>query len=257
MTTDDRQTCADDGDTHDIVDKTPAANVSAVYANANTAAFEEMFTAFKKKSEEQEKLIGFLAKQVETLTARTKVVLPRGATKLCGGRLDFATPLGRIANTRDKSSGQATNETAPAAAQKDPSDHSNPSEKETYVHPRRTRSRAARDDSSFDKPMMEEEENIFWVEQEELAEKQARITRSKREDVQGEHNCAINSEQGKTSGNTWTRNQYKNNTLCEFHQTKGHSTANCKVLGARLAAKLLVGKLSKVTGIKDLLLDSD
>ncbi|KAF3575845.1 hypothetical protein DY000_02033958 [Brassica cretica] len=132
MTTDDRQTCADDGDTHDIVDKTPAANVSAVYANANTAAFEEMFTAFKKKSEEQEKLIGFLAKQVETLTARTKVVLPRGVTKLCGRRLDFETPLGRIANTRDKSSGQATNETAPAAAQKDPSDHSNPSEKETY-----------------------------------------------------------------------------------------------------------------------------
>ncbi|KAF3512252.1 hypothetical protein F2Q69_00006246 [Brassica cretica] len=62
----------------------------------------------------------------------------------------------------------------------DISDQSERSDNDNEVHPRRTRSSTGQLESSFEKPMTKEEENIFWVEQEKLAEEQARITPSKR-----------------------------------------------------------------------------
>ena len=62
----------------------------------------------------------------------------------------------------------------------DSSSQSEPTYEDADVHPRRTRSRAAQDNSQFDNPMIkEEEEAIFWDKQEELADEQTRNTRGK------------------------------------------------------------------------------
>ena len=62
----------------------------------------------------------------------------------------------------------------------DSSSHPEPTDEDTDVYQRRTRSRAARDESQFDNPLTQEEEAIFWDKQKELAEEQTRPTRSKR-----------------------------------------------------------------------------
>ncbi|KAF3506715.1 hypothetical protein F2Q69_00006421 [Brassica cretica] len=147
---------------------------------------KEMFASAQEKSDEQGKVVASLAKRVETLTAKAKSKNLRGATRARSGRrLDFETPSDRATRADKDSSVQKPDETVPPGAQPtaenypppagsnergnferidlDLSKQSDHSDGGADVHPRRTQSQSTRQDASFEKPMTEEEENLYWA----------------------------------------------------------------------------------------------
>ncbi|XP_024014629.1 uncharacterized protein LOC112088517 [Eutrema salsugineum] len=72
----------------------------------------------------------------------------------------------------------------------------------------------------------------------------------------GAHNYQVGTrrERGEPRNNTWVRKptNYDEKAFCEYHQTYGHSTAQCRTLGAKLAAKMAAGELQNVVNLKDL-----
>ncbi|XP_024011257.1 uncharacterized protein LOC112086524 [Eutrema salsugineum] len=72
----------------------------------------------------------------------------------------------------------------------------------------------------------------------------------------GAHNYQVSSGRGRGEprNNTWVRKcaNYDEKAFCEYHQTYGHSTAQCRTLGAKLAAKMAAGELQNAVSLKDL-----
>ncbi|XP_024009358.1 uncharacterized protein LOC112084454 [Eutrema salsugineum] len=72
----------------------------------------------------------------------------------------------------------------------------------------------------------------------------------------GAHNYQVSSGRGRGEprNNTWVRKSanYDEKAFCEYHQTYGHSTAQCRTLGAKLAAKMAAGELQNAVSLKDL-----
>ncbi|XP_024006660.1 uncharacterized protein LOC112083342 [Eutrema salsugineum] len=72
----------------------------------------------------------------------------------------------------------------------------------------------------------------------------------------GAHNYQVGTgrRRGEPRNNTWVRKSanYDEKAFCEYHQTYGHSTAQCQTLGAKLAAKMAAGELQNAVSLKDL-----
>ncbi|XP_024009257.1 uncharacterized protein LOC112084368 [Eutrema salsugineum] len=72
----------------------------------------------------------------------------------------------------------------------------------------------------------------------------------------GAHNYQVGTGRGRGEprNNTWVRKSanYDEKAFCEYHQTYGHSTAQCRTLGAKLVPKMAAGELQNAVNLKDL-----